>query len=167
MIAQQGRVLAVQGGDALVRIGGTSGCPACDAGKGCGAGIFGRLLNRNPVSVKVRNSIGAAVGQPVQLGIAEHRFLALVARIYVLPLLAGLSGAAIGFAVAQRLGYPGPVTDLLTGLCGVMLAGLAFYLARRSLRRIPGRAAIRLLPAAPAQRCEATETDRTGPEPGQ
>ena len=40
-----------------VRVGGQSGCAACDAGKGCGAGLFGKLLRRNPVELELVNEI--------------------------------------------------------------------------------------------------------------
>ena len=78
MIAQQGRVVALEGDQAVVGIGGISGCPACDSGKGCGAGIFGKLLRNQEVSIRLPNSVDAHPGESVRLGISEERFLALV-----------------------------------------------------------------------------------------
>lgn len=167
MIAQQGCVIAVEGEDAVVRIGATSGCTACDAGRGCGAGIFGRLLRRRPVSIHVPNAIGARVGQVVQLGIPEERFLALVFRLYAIPLLAGLAGAALGFVVAQRLGSGSLVADLTTLVLAVVSAGLAMNWSRRRLGEFPLAAAVDLLQAAePPMRsdCAAADTGRrSGP----
>ena len=97
MIEQQGRIVAIANGRASVRLGGMSGCPSCDAGKGCGAGVFGRLLKRNPVELELENGIDAADGQAVMVGISEGIYLRLITRLYLLPLLAGLAGAAVAF----------------------------------------------------------------------
>lgn len=148
MIAQQGQVVAITGDHAVVRIGGTSGCAACDAGKGCGAGVFGRLLRNRQVTVEVPNRIGAGVGQAVELGISEQRFLALVLRLYALPLLAGLLGAMAGFEVAIRLGFDGFAADAGTLAAGLLAAGGTLSLSRRSLREFPMRSAVHLLQAA-------------------
>jgi sigma-E factor negative regulatory protein RseC len=96
MIEQQGEVLASSHGEALVRLGGRSGCAACDAGRGCGAGVFGRLLRRRPVVLPLGNAVGAQRGQAVIVGLPESWFLSLVARFYLYPLVAGLVGASLG-----------------------------------------------------------------------
>ena len=153
MIAQQGRVIALSGDDAVVRIGGRSGCAACDAGKGCGAGIFGRLLNRNPVAVEVPNSIDAAIGQAVEVGIAEERFLALVGRLYAAPLIAGLMGAAGGFVTGSKFGLAAPGLDLAT-LAGAILAGATTMAwVRRGLREFPLHDAVHLLRGLEQRSC--------------
>lgn len=148
MIAQQGRVVATTNDNAVVRIGGTSGCAACDAGKGCGAGVFGRLLRNRQVTVEVPNRIRADVGQAVELGISEQRFLALVLRLYAVPLLAGLLGAMAGFGVAIRFGFVGVALDAWTLAAGLLVAGGALRLSRRSLREFPMQTAVHLLQAA-------------------
>lgn len=161
MIAQQGRVVRIEGDDALVRIGGTSGCPACDAGNGCGAGIFGRMLRKRPVTIHTPNVIGAAVGEAVQLGIAERQFLVLVFRLYAMPILAGLLGAAFGFAASLRMGLEGLVSDLLCLLAALIGAGLIVAWNRRGLREFPMDSAVHLLHdkgAAAGQNCGAQGT---------
>ena len=99
MIEQQGLIVAVSGGTASVRLGGKSACTACNAGKGCGAGIFGRLLKRKPVVLELKNGPGARVGQSVMVGLPETLFLRLVFKFYLFPLLAGLAGAASGSCI--------------------------------------------------------------------
>lgn len=148
MIAQQGRIVAIEGEDAVVRIGGTSGCPACDAGEGCGAGVFGRLLRNRSVSIRVPNVGDAQVGEAVQVGMPEARFLALVFRLYALPLLAGLVGAVAGHALATRAGLEGLVADLLTLLAALVAGWMALALGRRALREFPPRLAVHLLHGA-------------------
>ena len=92
MIEQQGRVVDATGARVRVRLGGTTGCTACDAGRGCGAGVFGRLLRRRPVELEFDNHVGAEPGQAVMVGLPESLFLALTLRLYLLPLLAGVLG---------------------------------------------------------------------------
>lgn len=148
MISQQGRVVAVNGDEVAVRIGGVSGCPACDAGKGCGAGIFGRLLRNRQTTVQVSNSIHATSGQTVQLGISERSFLALVFKLYAWPLLAGLLGAIIGFAVATRSNQQGLALDMWSLIAGLVAAGIVLNWNRRRFREFPSNAAVHLLETA-------------------
>ena len=89
MIEQQARILSVEHGLAQVSVGPQSGCSACDAGQGCGAGLFGRLLRRKPISVVLPNPGGFRAGQSVVLAVSELFYLRLVARLYALPLASG------------------------------------------------------------------------------
>lgn len=112
-----------------VRIGGQTGCAACDEGKGCGAGLFGKLLRRHPVELELVNEIGAREGQAVQLGISESLFLRLVFRLYGGPLVAGFAGAAAAHSVATSAGLSTVMADLATiaGACLVVSAVLIFW----------------------------------------
>jgi sigma-E factor negative regulatory protein RseC len=132
MIEQQGRVTAASDARVRVRMGGTSGCSACDAGRGCGAGIFGRLLQRRPVELEFENHIGAGIGQAVMVGLPESIFLRLVLRLYLLPLLSGLAGAVAGHYLSGRAGLSGAVVDLGALLAGV---GLAWLVISRNKNR--------------------------------
>lgn len=123
MIEQQGLIVAVSGEIASVRLGGKSACAACNAGKGCGAGIFGRLLKRKPVVLELQNGPGARVGQSVMVGLPETLFLRLVFNFYLFPLLAGLAGAAIGHYVSVKLQVDSAASDGLA-LLGAVLAGV-------------------------------------------
>lgn len=152
MIEQQGRVVSVAGDRVRVRLGGTSGCTACDAGRGCGAGIFGRLLRRRPVELELDNTPGAAQGQAVMVGLAESLFLALTFRLYLLPLLAGLAGAVGGHWLGLRAGLDGGALDLAAAVGGI--APVAWALRRNRGRRIefsPDRAVKLLRIVNPSQ----------------
>ena len=104
MIEQQGKVIACRPGQVSVQLGGTSGCSACDAGKGCGAGVFGRLLQRKPVVMEFDNDLSARPGNAVMVGLPETVFLSLALRFYLYPLLAALAGAATAHFVAYTAG---------------------------------------------------------------
>lgn len=157
MIEQQGKVIAVEGTRIRVRIGASAGCSACDAGKGCGAGVLGRLLRRRDAVLSFDNDIGAQVGQAVVVGLPETVFLRLVLRLYLFPLLAALLGAVAGQFLAMHLQFSESTTDLAV-LSGGLLAGV---LAVRSFRarqvEFPGQLAVHLLRAVP---CEFKDNQR-------
>ncbi|HKJ18099.1 MAG TPA: SoxR reducing system RseC family protein [Xanthomonadales bacterium] len=145
MISQQGRITSVDQQEVTVEIGGVSGCPACDSGKGCGAGIFGRLLRNRQAAIQLPNTIDAVPGQAVKLGISEQYFLRLVFRMYALPLLAGLIGASVGFSLASSGNHQGLALDVWTLVAGIVAAGLVMIWTRKTLREFPGQTAVHLL----------------------
>lgn len=145
MIEQQGKVLSATGNRVSVRLGASSGCSACDAGKGCGAGVFGRLLQRKPVEMDFENTVGAEEGQAVVVGLPEVLFLRLVLRLYFYPLLAGLVGAVAGHFIAAKLLNAGAWIDLSTLASAVIAA--AWVLRRNRSRHVefPQKIAVHLL----------------------
>lgn len=145
MIEQQGRVTAVSGTRVRVRMGGTSGCTACDAGRGCGAGIFGRLLQRRPVELDFENHVGAGIGQAVMVGLPEALFLRLVLRLYLLPLLAGLAGAVAGHYLVYRTGLQGAAVDLGALAAGLVAAWLVISRIGKNATELTNDPAVHLL----------------------
>lgn len=145
MIEQQGRIVAVADGYARVRLGGMSGCASCDEGKGCGAGVFGKLLRRNPVELELENSIGALNGQGVMVGIPERLFLSLVYRFYLFPLLAGLAGAAVAYYLSGLIGTSQGSADAVTLLGGLSCAAAAVFINRRFSMEFPEEIIVHLL----------------------
>ncbi len=138
MLEQQGLVVAVSGETASVRLGGQSACAACNAGKGCGAGIFGRLLKRKPVVLELQNGPGAQVGQSVMVGLPETHFLRLVFNFYLFPLLSGLAGAAIGHYVSVRLQVESAAADGLALFGAVSAGAFALMWNRQGSGKPPG-----------------------------
>lgn len=132
-------------GQAWVRVGGQSGCPACDAGQGCGAGIFARLMNRRPVDIEVPNDLGASPGATVTLGITERLYLALVWRLYGIPLLAGLLGGMLAWQAWAATMPEGLLPDLVTLAGGLAGAMLAYRLSARRLRSRAANLPLRLI----------------------
>ena len=145
MIEQQGKVVAVSNGRASVRLGGSSGCPNCDAGKGCGAGVFGRLLKRRPVVLELENRVNALRGQPVMVGIPESLFLRLISKLYLYPLLAAMVGAIIAYSLSSSLGWNTVSSDLTT-LAGGLAGGATVILWNKSdAREFPQSIIVHLL----------------------
>lgn len=145
MIEQQGKVVTVVNGRACVRLGGTSGCASCDAGKGCGAGVFGRILKRRPVVLELENHVNAEQGQAVIVGIPEALYLRLILRLYLVPLLAAIVGAAVAYYLA-RLSGSGPLgTDALTLLGGLAGGAAAMLWRKRGSGEFPETIIVHLL----------------------
>lgn len=145
MLEQQGQVVAAVAGRVSVRLGGRSGCSACDAGRGCGAGVFGKLLRNRPLILEFENHLHARPGQGVVVGVAEAWFLQLVARFYLLPLLAGLGGAAVGHYLSVKMQFDPWARDL-AALAGALVAGAAvFRWSRVEAVELGGDSAVHLL----------------------
>ena len=145
MIEQQGKVVAVTGNLAEVRLGGSTGCVRCDAGEGCGAGVFGRLLKRKPAVVSLENTVSARPGQAVMVGIPETLFLRMTARFYLVPLLAGVVGAAVGHYLSGLGGVAPAGSDAITLLCGLASGAAVLGWNRADAREFPESIIVRLL----------------------
>lgn len=152
MIEQAGVLTRTVGDRAWVRLGGQSGCPACDAGQGCGAGIFARLLRRQAQDVELHNALGARPGETVLVGIAESVYLALVLHAYGLPLLLGLAGAWISHQIGGAGQLQAAWLDAVTLAGGLAAASLAwrwpFAGASGALSRVP----LQMLAPAPRRK---------------
>ena len=165
MIEQQGLIVAVAGVPDSVQLGGSSGCAVCNAGKGCGAGIFGRLLQRKPVVLELYNQPGARLGQVVMVGLPETLFLRLVFSFYLFPLLAGLAGAAIGHYISVELQVDSTTSDGLA-LLGAVLAGVFALIWNKqgngqALGEFPRKITVRLLRVVGqgiAEQCDSTKS---------
>ena len=158
MIEQQGRIVTLEGARAIVAIGASSGCPACDAGKGCGAGVFGRMMLRKPLMLELANPLKLKAGQAVTVGIPESFFLGLLARLYLLPLIAGMIGAALGHSLADGLHLQSAYQDLLALLGALFLAFMT--LLKNAKGKHWQKAELQLtlltyLPDQPGQNCRA------------
>lgn len=145
MIEQQGRVVAASESVVRVRVGSVAACPACAAGQGCGAGIFGRLLRRKPIELELTNNLHAKAGQSVLLGIPETVFLRLLLHLYMLPLLCGLAGAAIGNYLAQSIAAAAAWVDAATLLGAVLAGGVALWKSRTATGELEGNSGVELI----------------------
>ncbi len=156
MIEQQGKVVGVTGDTACIRLGGSQGCPACDAGRGCGAGLFGRLLKNRPVELQLENQHDARPGQAVMVGIPEALFIRLVARLYFYPLLAGLAGAGMGhyLSLVMDLGPLG--SDVSALVCGILSGAAVIVWNKARSGEFPGAAIVHLLRIIESQKTENT-----------
>ena len=125
MIEQNVQVVRCQDERMWVRLGSQSGCTACENGKGCGAGVFAKLLQRKPVIMELaRKDTNIKTGQMVTLAIKEHVYLKLVFAYYGWPLLAAIAGAVAGHSIAAWTQTEAGMTDLYTLVGGLLTGGI-------------------------------------------
>lgn len=136
-----------------VRLGASSGCAACDAGRGCGAGVFGRLLRRKPVTLEFPDTLGAGPGQAVIVGLPESMFLSLAARFYLYPLLGALAGGVLAQALFPAMG-DATWRDMAVLAGGAAGAVVAWRLGARRPIEFSGRNKVHLLRI---KECEVSE----------
>ena len=118
MIENLAIVVERQGSQVRLATASQTGCARCDAGEGCGGGVFGKLIRRRLRGLLLDDQgLELKPGQHVVLGIESGVFIKAAALIYLLPLL-GLLGAAM-------LARFGGGTDAWVALSGVagLLAG--------------------------------------------
>ena len=163
MIEQNVQVVRCQDERIWVQMGSQSGCSACENGKGCGAGVFSRLLRRKPVVLELpRNELEIQTGQMVTLAISEKAYISLVFGSYGWPLLAALAGGIAAYSIFTRW-QAGPVfidmgTLVFAVLCGYV--ALRFFAHRYRTHGLRGNLqSLVYYPAANPNMC-----NRNGPQ---
>lgn len=120
VILEPAVVLESADGVARVRCLRQAGCARCAEGRGCGGGIFGRLLgDRLHVVEALYQDPAPAPGSEVVIGLPESAVLGAAVVQYLLPLLTMLVGAVLGSAVTgggDAAAVAGAATGLLAGL---------------------------------------------------
>lgn len=135
MVKEQGTVVRMEDGRAIVAVVQTSACQSCKAKQGCGQAVLSEWGEADQQEAKNHFSIPyhgtLAPGDHVTLGIQEDTLALAAVWIYLWPLI----GAFAALLVAGNLGWPEPL-QLLLALVG---GGLAFNVTRRRFRRVEPR----------------------------
>jgi sigma-E factor negative regulatory protein RseC len=124
MTESEAVVVRLDGDDVWLEI--RDACSSCGGSAGCG---LGDGKGRRPQ--RLRNTIGARVGDTVVLAVPEGAVLRAVFYCYLLPLLVALAGAASGMIFG---GEPGAMLGAVVGLAG------GWLVMRRAGRREPAPA---------------------------
>jgi sigma-E factor negative regulatory protein RseC len=123
-------VIQLQGEDASVKPIGTGGCGHCDSEGGCGSGTLTKLFCSNkPRNFKVRNEVGAKVGDEIQISIPDGALLRGAMKMYVLPLILLLAGGITGVGLAGSEAAGRDAYAVAGAVIGLLLG---FILARLS-----------------------------------
>lgn len=110
-------VTGIEGDFALVEVRDYAACGQCASRSACGGG------ERRPQ--RIRNTVGARIGDRVWLRAADGSLLKVAMTIYVYPLMAGIGGAAAGMALWKSDGAA------LLGLLSGLAAGIALLAPAR------------------------------------
>lgn len=139
MIEQNVQVLRCESERFWVRMGAQSGCTACDNGKGCGAGLFAKLIRSKPVILELpQKDMKVEAGQMLTLAFPEQVYMKLVFASYGWPLLSALVGAYAGYTLGAWLKFSPLMIDAATLVGGVLFAWLSlrFFGRRKSAETI-------------------------------
>jgi sigma-E factor negative regulatory protein RseC len=106
MIEESALVVKVEEeGFAWVETTRASACGGCAERHGCGTSALAGVLGRRQAPVRVINSVGAAVGERVVIGLPESGLLRGSLAVYAAPLAGlftgGLTGQFLGAGVLQ------------------------------------------------------------------
>lgn len=130
MLDTRAIVIRLEGEEAVVEAVHGGGCGACTGGS-CSSSSMSKMLCVKPRQFRVRNQIGARIGQEVEVSVAEGALLRSALTLYALPLAFLFAGAVAGSGAAGDAGAA-------AGAAGGLLTG--FALARHITRRQQGRA---------------------------
>ena len=126
MMTAQGRVIAVAGGRAQVRIEPASGCSSCGSRGGCAGG-------KSQV-IWVEATPGVAAGDTVNFALRDGTFRAAAFLGYLLPAVMTLTGAGLAADGGDAASALGAAAGLVVGLVIVRILG------RRLTRKEPSGA---------------------------
>ncbi|HSH27635.1 MAG TPA: SoxR reducing system RseC family protein [Wenzhouxiangella sp.] len=128
MIWQLARVVALDDQRLTLAFSAPEHCRRCMQGRGCGAGVFGRLLSRRETRVSLPANLAVARGQWLRVGCEPVQLARAAVVYYGLPLLGFLAGAVNGH-LALDGGAGRDIAALTAGLAGFFL--VLHFVSRR------------------------------------
>lgn len=111
---------------ALVEVRAEIVCARCAAGKGCGAGLFGKRETMRRIEVAVPDRAAVHEGDSVKLVMQDRDLLAASMIVYGCP----LAGGVIAALLAWQLGS----SDGIAALAALGGIGAGVWFARRRIR---------------------------------
>ena len=128
MIEERARVIAVKNGQLLLEAQTRTACQACAARKGCGTSVLSGWVGRKFTRFQAPNTVNAAVGDEVIVGLAEDAMLKGSILVYLMPLLAMIVSALLADSL---LAPDAGARDLMVVVAAVV--GLVLMLAASRL----------------------------------
>lgn len=133
MIREQGEVVALVPGGVLVETQRASGCASCSSQKGCGVRVLQGVFGGHRHRVTARTSLPLQIGDRVELVLPAAALVQAALLMYLLPLVALVTGAVIGQTVFHMNG-----AAILGGASGFVLS-LVLVARLQSATRRQGR----------------------------
>lgn len=122
MIAETGRIVAIEPEGLWVETIQQSTCGNCAAQKGCGQSVLAKLTGHTSylwVLLEGRDSKDYQLGDQIQLGVPEEVVVKGSLFVYLLPLLAMILGSGLAHSAFASEG-----ASILGGLLGLVLGGV-------------------------------------------
>ncbi len=118
MIEQTVKIIRISAGKATGESLSKSGCARCEAGEGCGGGIFSKLFGNKTFHIELQNQLNANIGEHIVIGLSERALTLGSLLLYLIPLIGLVFGAVIG---DQLDANQGEFWTLLLSLTGFAL----------------------------------------------
>jgi len=122
MSTEQGLVIDTNADIATVKTLRSSACESCDQKKSCTT-----VGDKNEMQVKVKNKLGAKIGDTVIISIKTTSLLKAAFLLYIFPILFMILGAVIGKKLAPSFTLDESLTSVLSG---VIFFCISFFLIR-------------------------------------
>ncbi len=133
MIEQTVKIVAIEGKEAWVESLSQTGCARCDAGQGCGGGVFSKLFGQKQFRMKIPNSLNADLEQNVVIGIPDKAVTMGSFLVYLMPVLGLIVGGLLGRYLDIEV-FKGAYGELLTVILAAMGAFFFIFLARVKIK---------------------------------
>ncbi len=124
---ETGIVKEIRGDKAIISVQKQSSCDSCNAGGSCKAGESGAEL-------EAINQADAHVGDRVKIAFTAYTYLKGSMIFYGIPAVALVAGAILGKDHLSRF-FPGIDPDSLSGIAGIALCVLSFFVVRIFMKR--------------------------------
>ena len=121
MITETGKVVALKGDQVWVQTIRTSACQSCGARNGCGQKVLAAASGGRANQILVANTVGAAVGDEVTIGIDEQALLGASLLVYAVPLMLMVVASVLGHQLSggqDGVAMLGAVAGLTLGFFG-------------------------------------------------
>ena len=129
MDTPEGQVVAVGRQSVTVSVDAAAVCRRCAAGRGCGAGLFGKRQPSTLLDVNVAEGVALHVGDRVRLELLPAHLLRAAWLVYGLPLF----GMLLAVVAASQILAPGnDIAAVLFAAFGLVAGAL---LGRRAVNR--------------------------------
>ena len=117
MIEEQAQVVELRGDQLVLQAQTKSSCGSCAASKGCGTSVLSKVVGRKFTRFHADNSVDAAVGDTVVVGISEDALLKGSLVMYIIPIMSMLVFALVA---DQLLDIFTENRDLLIAASGIL-----------------------------------------------
>jgi sigma-E factor negative regulatory protein RseC len=123
-VITQGKVTSVSGEFAMVEVDRKSACEGCPKNTGEKSCVVCSLGGSNKITLRARNSAGAAAGDIVAIGTETRRVLGYAWLVFLMPLLVAAGGFWLG-----TLLFVGETGGFILAAAGIVLSfgGLWLY----------------------------------------
>ncbi|WMS88590.1 SoxR reducing system RseC family protein [Pleionea litopenaei] len=128
------QVTMVSGKDVWLTPEATSGCGSCQTKQACGTGLLSQLLERESMTLRLPNSLGAKLGDRVVIGVPQSGLLVASILTYMVPILTLIITATMTTSFQW--------SEPLVILCSVVGLTLGWFLARWVAHRLKATASM-------------------------